>query len=214
MMKMTKIAGLCILIPVLLSGCGNPSSSQPAAASSAQPQQQQQQNGQTQADGKQTAQDRPVMNAAQRQMFSTFQTLLMLDKADGLTITKEQAQDMLPVAQEIVTKAELSDENKTKLFEKLTDAQKKFIEDAAARMSNRGNGGANGPRNNGNNGDGKGNRNGQSGNTENKPDASAQPNASAPDQTGGKNGNGNRPAGGAMRDPGKQLIELLQTKIK
>ncbi|NOU87163.1 hypothetical protein GC102_15425 [Paenibacillus sp. LMG 31460] len=213
MMKMKKIAGLCILIPVLLSGCGNASSSQPAAASSAQPQQQQQ-NGQSQADGKQNAQDRPVMNAAQRQMFSTFQTLLMLDKADGLTITKEQAQAMLPVAQEIVTKAELSDENKTKLFEKLTDAQKKFIEDAAARMGNRGNGGTNGPGNNGNAGDGKGKRNAGSGNTENKPEASAQPNANAPDQTGGKNGNGNRPAGGQMRDPGKQLIELLQTKIK
>lgn len=213
MMKMTKIAGLCILIPVLLSGCGNPSSSQPAVTSSAQPQQQQQ-SGQSQADSKQNAQDRPVMNAAQRQMFSTFQTLLMLDKADGLTITKEQAQAMLPVAQEIVTKAELSDENKTKLFEKLTDAQKKFIEDSAGRMNNRGNGGANGPGKSGNTGDGKGNRNGQSGNTENKPDASAQPNANAPDQTGGKNGNGKRPAGGEMRDPGKQLIELLQTKIK
>lgn len=213
MMKMTKIAGLCILIPVLLSGCGNASSSQPAAASSAQPQQQQQ-NGQSQADSKQNAQDRPVMNAAQRQMFSTFQTLLMLDKADGLTITKEQAQAMLPVAQEIVTKAELSDENKTKLFEKLTDAQKKFIEDSAGRMGNRGNGGANGPGNNGNTGSGKGNRNGESGNTENKPDASAQPKANATDRTGGKNGNGNRPAGGEMRDPGKQLIELLQTKIK
>ncbi|MDQ0872963.1 hypothetical protein QFZ77_001622 [Paenibacillus sp. V4I3] len=213
MIKMTKIAGLCILIPVILSGCGNPSSSQPAAASSAQPQQQQQ-NGQSQADGKQNAQDRPVMSAAQRQMFSTFQTLLMLDKAEGLTITKEQAQSMLPVTQDIVTKAELSDENKSKLFEKLTDAQKKFIEDSAGRMSNRGNGGANGPRNNGNTGNGKGNQNGESGNTENKPDASAQPNANAPDRTGGKNGNGNRPAGGEMRDPGKQLIELLQTKIK
>ncbi|KRE50099.1 hypothetical protein [Paenibacillus sp. Soil724D2] len=213
MMKMTKIAGLCILMPVLLSGCGNASSSQPAAASSAQPQQQQQ-NGQSQADGKQNAQDRPVMNAAQRQMFSTFQTLLMLDKTDGLTITKEQAQAMLPVAQEIITKAELSDENKTKLFEKLTDAQKKFIEDSAARMNNRGNGGANGPRNNGNSADGKGNRNGQSGSIENKPDASAQPNATAPDRTGGKNGNGNRPAGGEMRDPGKQIIELLQNKVK
>ncbi|MDF2668126.1 MAG: hypothetical protein K0R67_432 [Paenibacillus sp.] len=177
MIKMTKIAGLCILIPVLLSACGNPSTSQPAAASSAQPQQQQQ-NGQSQADDKQNAQDRSVMNAAQRQMFSTFQTLLMLDKADGLTITKEQAQAMLPVAQEIVTKAELSDANKTKLFEKLTDAQRKFIEDSAGRMSNRGNGGANGPRNNGN------------------------------------TSNGNRPAGGEMRDPGKQLIELLQTKTK
>ncbi|SDN39478.1 hypothetical protein SAMN04487897_102765 [Paenibacillus sp. yr247] len=206
-MKMKKIAGLCILIPVLLSGCGSQQSAQTAAAGTSQPQQQ---NEQAPADAKQKSQDRPVMNQAQRQMFSTFQTLLMLDKADGLAITKEQAQAMLPVAQEIVAKAELSDENKTKLFEKLTEAQKKFVEDSTARMSNRGN---------------------------KTPDASAQPNAKGSDETDsgkqpnnkgangtgggnannnnrGGNANGNRPANGAMRDPGKQLIELLQNKIK
>jgi hypothetical protein len=204
-MEMKKLASLCILIPVLLSACGNQNqpASQSAAASTSQPQQQ---NEQAPADAKPKNQDRPVMNQAQRQMFSTFQTLLMLDKADGLAITKEQAQIMLPVAQEIVTKNELSDENKAKLLEKLTDAQKKFIEDSEARMSNRGNGGANG-----------------SGNTGKKPDASAQPNAKDPGGTGGGNansnsgggnGNGNRPGGGEMRDPGKQLIELLQNKIK
>jgi hypothetical protein len=219
-MKMKQIAGLCILIPALLSGCGNQASPQSAAASTAQPGQSSPQNAQSTADGKQ-GQNRPAMSQAQRQLFSTFQTLLMMDKAEGLAITKEQAQVMLPVAQDIETKAELSDDNKTKLLEKLTDAQKKFIDDSANRMANRGNGG-------GNQGDGtRGNGGGQKGG---KPDASASPSAAAgsdgtdagkqPRENGGKAG-GNRPAGGngfgnggQMKDPGKQLVELLQERVK
>lgn len=236
-MKMKQIAGLCILIPALLSGCGNQAAPQQAAASTAQPEQSSQQKAQSTADGKQ-GQNRPAMSQAQRQLFSTFQTLLMMDKAEGLAITREQAQVMLPVAQDIETKAELSDENKTKLLEKLTDAQKKFIDDSANRMPNRGNGGGNGPggANGGNQGDGtRGNGGGQKGG---KPDASASaspsasPNAAAgsdgtdagkqPRENGGKAG-GNRPAGGngngfgnggQMKDPGKQLVELLQERVK
>ncbi|MZQ83894.1 hypothetical protein GQF01_17420 [Paenibacillus sp. 5J-6] len=236
-MKMKQIAGLCILIPALLSGCGNQSAPQQVAASTAQPGQSSQQNAQSTADGKQ-GQNRPAMSQAQRQLFSTFQTLLMMDKAEGLAITKEQAQVMLPVAQDIETKAELSDDNKTKLFEKLTDAQKKFIDDFANRMANRGNGGGNGPggANGGNQGDGtRGNGGGQKGG---KPDASAStspsasPNAAAssdgtdtgkqPRENGGKAG-GNRPVGGngfgngnggQMKDPAKQLVELLQERVK
>lgn len=235
-MKMKQIAGLCVLIPALLSGCGNQTSSQPAAASTAQPQAQ---NAQATADAKQ-GQNRPAMSQAQRQLFSTFQTLLMMDKAEGLAITKEQAQVMLPVAQDIETKAELSDENKTKLLEKLTDAQKKFIDDSAAKMANRANGGGNGGGGTGGNqGDGKrGDFGGQKGTKPNaSPSASASPDAAGssgtdagkqPNENGanggaarggnadGKNGGagGNRPAGGQMRDPGKQLVELLQERVK
>ena len=162
---------------------------------------------------------------------------MMLDKADGLTITKEQAQAMLPVAQDIVTKNELSDDNKTKLLANLTDAQKTFLTDAETRMTNRGNGGNGvcGP-------NGQGNRNGGSGDAgkAKAPDASAVPKANATDgsgngqqaggqkpnggagggdangggQNGGGFGGGNRPAGGQMGDVGKQFIELLQNKVK
>ncbi|MCY9657656.1 hypothetical protein P5G65_13675 [Paenibacillus chondroitinus] len=217
--KMKQIAGLCILLPALLSGCGNQASPQQAAASTAQPQA----SAQASPDAKQQGQNRPAMSQAQRQLFSTFQTLLMMDKAEGLAITKDQAQVMLPVAQDIETKAELSDENKTKLLEKLTDAQKKFIDDAASKMANRGNG-------DGNKGDGtRGNFNGQKGA---KPDASGAPSSSAsPNAAAGSDGanagkqprgnggnGGNRPAGGnggqMMKDPGKQLVELLQERVK
>ncbi|MEW9699114.1 hypothetical protein [Paenibacillus sp. SI8] len=217
-MDIKKIAGICVIIPMLLSGCGNGQSAQSAAApvSSDQPAKQ----GQDQStDQKQSAQGRPAMTAQQRQLFSTFQTLLMMDKADGLSITKDEAQAMLPTAQDIISKGEITDESKAKLFEKLTDAQKKFVDDAATRMSNRGNG------------------NGNGGNAMKKADPTSQPDASkdtaqetpndiSKDQSQSKaqgssaakgpdgkgSGKGNRPTG-EMKDPGKQLVELLQSKV-
>lgn len=227
-MKMNKIAGLCVLIPVLLSGCGNQSSSQPAAASTVTPQA----SAQATAAAKSNNADRPAMNQAQRGLFSTFQTLVMMDKAEGLAITKEQATAMLPVAQDIVSKSELSDENKTKLLEKLTDAQKKYVEEAATRMTNRGGNGTGG---NGNAVDGGG-----GGRRGERPDGqpAASPGATGSAGDGADTGTGtgavkpngaasggtgdagaNRPAGGPgaggqMRDPGKQLVELLQERVK
>lgn len=233
-MKMNKLAGICVIIPVLLSGCGNQPSAQSAAAavSTGQPAQQQSQDqgqnqGQNQSQNQaaasgQSGQNRPMMSQQQRQMFMTFQTLLMMDKADGLAITKEQAQTMLPTAQDIVAKGELNDDSKAKLLEKLTDTQKKYVEDAATRMNNRGNGNGNG---NGNR-SGSGNKNADGGDAGKNPDPSAKPQApqdqgnaqgqqptgqgqGAPNGQGAaRNGNGNRP------DPGKQLIELLQSKVQ
>ncbi|OPH58984.1 hypothetical protein BC351_21860 [Paenibacillus ferrarius] len=231
--NMKKMAGICVLVPVLLTGCA--SGSQPAdgkaaaAASTAQPAQNQEQGTKNAANN---GANRPAMSTEQRQMFSTMQTLLMLDKADGLAITKDQAQVMLPVAEEAVTKGELTDDNKTKLLEKLTDAQKKFVEDAATRMNNRGNGnGGNGGPNGGTNGDkgngGGGKRGNAAGDPAKAPAASAKPDASGGSSTGTGNeqapakgqGDGKGPAGngGGNRgfgDPGKQLVELLQTKLK
>ncbi|TXK75903.1 hypothetical protein [Paenibacillus sp. N3.4] len=220
--KISKLAGMCVLIPALLSGCGNQPTAQNAAAAAGSTTQPQQQSGQASTDKKQSGQNRPTMNEGQRQLFNTFQTLLRLDKTDGLTITKDQAQSMLPVAQDIISKAELSDDNKTKLLEKLTDAQKKFMEDQGNRMNNRGNGGGNAG--------GNGNQNAQSGDTGKTPDASSNPSsagggtANGADQgpsggkrfgngNGGQNNNGNRPTG-EMKDPGTQLVELLQSKLK
>lgn len=230
------------MIPILLAGCGNQSDTQSAATGTSQPVQQTEKAAGNSQENNQ--QNRPAMNSAQRQLFSTFQMLSMMDKSDGLTITKEQAQAMLPVAQEIVTKNELSDDNKTKLLANLTDAQKSFLTDSETRMSNRGNGGNGGPNGQGNagqNGQGSGNRTGGSSDAAKSPapDASATPKAGAADGTGsgqqaggqkpngaggggnaggglngGGFGGGNRPAGGQMGDVGKQFIELLQNKVK
>lgn len=236
-MNFKKIAGVCILIPILLTGCGSKSDPQTAAASTTQPVQQ---TDKAATNGGQTnQQNRPAMDPAQRQLFATFQSLVMMDKADGTTITKEQAQAMLPVAQDIEAKKELTDENKTKLLASLTDAQKTFLTDAESRMSNRGNGGPNGQGANGGGGQGKANGGTAGTGTTPAPDASAQPKATdgtgngqqagskrqngagggnaaggnGGGQGGGFNG-GNRPAGGQMGDPAKSFIELLQTKLK
>ncbi|NOU66026.1 hypothetical protein GC096_18475 [Paenibacillus sp. LMG 31461] len=205
-MSIKKLAGICILIPILLAGCGNQSDTPTAAASTTQPGQQTEKaagNGNGQQNNQQ---NRPAMDPAQRQLFSTFQMLNMMDKSDGLTITKEQAQAMLPVAQDIVTKTELSDDNKTKLLANLTDAQKTFLTDAETRMSNRGNGGNGGPNGQGNagqNGQGQGNRNGGSGGDAGKaqtPDASATPKANATDGAGsGQQAGGQKPNGAGER---------------
>ncbi|WNR44016.1 hypothetical protein [Paenibacillus roseipurpureus] len=230
-MKMKKLAGVCLLIPILLTGCGSKADTQTAAAGTSQPQQ-------TAKPANGQGQNRPAMDPAQMKLFSTFQTLMMLDRADGLTITKEQAQAMLPIAQDVVTKKELSDENKTKLLATLTDAQKTFITDAETRMSNRGNGGpggngSGGPNGQGRNGEGQGRGNGggaagqgQGQGQGQAPGASASPNANAGNaqqgggnrQNGGGNGgggfNGNRPAGGQMGNIAEAFVELLQTKLK
>lgn len=233
-MNMKNLAGICILVPILLAGCGNQSDTQTTAAGTSQPVQQTENsagNGQANGQG-----NRPAMDPAKMQLFSTFQMLTMMDKSDGLTITKEQAEAMLPVAQDIVAKNELSEDNKTKLLAKLTDAQKTFLTDAESRMANRGNGGFGGP-----NGQGQGQRQGQgnrNGGTSDAqaPNATAAPGANATDgagngqQAGGQRpnrdangggqnggsgfGGGNRPAGGQMGDLGKQFVELLQTKVK
>ncbi|RTE02445.1 hypothetical protein [Paenibacillus whitsoniae] len=242
-MKITKLAGIAILIPVLLAGCGAKNDTQSAAAANTSPPAQQ--SGQAAGgtgQGGGNVQNRPQMSAAQRTMFTTFQTLEMMDRQDGLAITKEQAQAMLPVVQDVVDKKELSDDNKTKLLEKLTDEQKKFITDAESRMASRGQGG--GPGGQGAGGEGRPNRGGQ---------GSAAPNASAAPQAGGdaagsangaadgKSGagadanaaggngggrnfgggggaggqGGNRSnGGGQFANPGQQLIELLQSKTK
>jgi hypothetical protein len=229
-MNIKKIAGICILIPVLLTGCGSKSDTPTADASTSQPTQQTEKaatNG-----GQTNQQNRAAMDPAQRQLFTTIQSLVMMDKADGTAITKEQAQTMLPIAQDIEAKKELSDENKTKLLASLTDAQKTFLTDAESRMGNRGNGASNGQ---GANVGGQGNATGGTVGTATTPapDASAQPKATDSagngQQAGGKRPNGggggnaagsnggnggNRPAGGQMGDPAKQLVELLQTKLK
>jgi hypothetical protein len=241
-MNFKKIAGVCILIPILLTGCGSKSDTETAAASASQPVQQTDKAATT--GGQNNQQNRPAMDPAQRQLFSTFQSLVMMDKADGTAITKDQAQAMLPVAQDIETKKELSDDNKTKLLASLTDAQKKYLTDAESRMGNRGNGGNGGPGGQGANGGGQGKANGGGDATGKAPsaDASAQPKATDGSgngqQAGGKRQNGaggdgnaaggnaganggglnggNRPAGGGgqMGDPTKSFIELLQTKLK
>ncbi|UUZ80912.1 hypothetical protein LJK88_40110 [Paenibacillus sp. P26] len=199
--------------------------------------------GSSQTESGQTAKDqgqgqaKTAMNESERKMMMTFQTLIRMDKTDGLAITKDQAAAMLPVVQDGITKKELTTDAEAKLTEKLTADQKKFVEDAASRMQNRANGGggqtqltdeqkakmeearkrraANGQNANGQNANGGANANGTadgagSGGT----GGTGGGNAGGNGNHANGNGNGGGPRGGGMQNAGQRLVELLQSKTK
>ncbi|WP_426446421.1 hypothetical protein ACP26L_22145 [Paenibacillus sp. S-38] len=183
-MKKQMISSL-VLLAVLAAGCGTkPEAAQesaaqgaPAAAAAGE------QAAGTSADSQSGT--KPAMNDKSFSMMSTFRSLIMLDKQEGLAITKEQAQQMLPVVQSAVTASELTEENKTKLTGMLTDEQKKFVQQAASQRP----GGGNRPA-----------------------DAAAKTDAAAGDRPARGGGQGGQGMNGG-RNVGQELITLLQTKI-
>lgn len=130
-----------------------------------------------------------------------------MDKAEGLAITKEQAEPMVAIVQDVITKNELTAEVQTQLEANLTADQKTFLTENATKMPQR-------------NGNGNGQRPAGSGNGD-VPQAS--PNGDAPQ--GGENGdapqgslrpngNGGGRGGGNFQNIGSQFLELLQAKLK
>jgi hypothetical protein len=198
MKKMNVIAAGAV-ISLLLSGCGAKTDTQgstvSAMSTSTNTEQTQQAAATPQADqttkasqDQQQASPRASTKPEQRQLMTTLRSLITMDKKDGLTITKEQAVQMLPIVQESITNNELTSDNQSKLVEKLTADQKKFLDDEAATMQKRmANGG----------------KNGNGGSPRPSPSADGQKNQS---------GKGNGPGGGA--NIGQQFVELLQSKTK
>jgi PBP1b-binding outer membrane lipoprotein LpoB len=146
-MNTKKAITAFVLTAVILSGCGSnqaaPSAANQATANSAagqagattdQPKQQQGAAGTAEAG---TTRIGAAANPNQRVMMMTFQSLIEMDKASGLAITKEQAATMLPLVQDGITKNELSTDAQTNLIAPLTADQKKFIEEAAAKAKER-----------------------------------------------------------------------------
>ncbi|WP_282939439.1 hypothetical protein [Paenibacillus sp. RC67] len=218
-MKYKQLIGTCALLAVIASGCGTASDGAAkgtanAAGSTSTPSAQTQEQKQ---DANQTSQDkqqRTAMSQGQRQMMMTFQTLIQMDKQEGLSITKDQAAQMLPVVQDSVTKGELVTDNQTKLVEKLTTEQKKFIDDAAARMPMRqGNSDA------ANNGEAKPKQapteeqlKKMEENKQQRQQQKSDSNATGQANKDNQPRNGGFAGGG--KDIGQQLIELLQSKSK
>ncbi|AFC31458.1 hypothetical protein PM3016_4714 [Paenibacillus mucilaginosus 3016] len=122
-----------VLLAVLAAGCGTkPQAAQETAAQGAAAAASG--TGQTSEAAAQTQTGtKPAMNDKTFSMSSTFRSLISLDKQEGLALTKEQAQQMLPLVQSAITASELTEENKTKLTGMLTDEQKQFVEQAAAQ---------------------------------------------------------------------------------
>jgi hypothetical protein len=122
-------------------------------------------------------------NPNTRKMSMTFQTLIQMDKTEGLAITKEQAAPMLTIVQEAITNGELTADAQTKLEANLTADQKKFLADNAAKMPQR-----------------PGAGNGQ------------VPPSDAPQGSPRPSGKGNGGAAGNMQNSGADLITLLKSK--
>jgi hypothetical protein len=195
-MKLQRILGISILLPVLLSGCGakadhsanaNQAAADTTVSESAAPVQSNNGGG-----------PRSSMNPNMRQMFVAFQSLLQMDKADGLGITKEQATPMIPIVKDSIAANALSADALTKLEANLTTEQKKFLTDNAARTQQR-----------------TGNRNNQAGgvspNGQDNSGGQASPNATRKPRPSG-NGNNANGKGGGFANIGQQLLDLLQSK--
>jgi polyhydroxyalkanoate synthesis regulator phasin len=204
-MKHMKMIGAFALTAILLSGCGakqavqvdgNQVNASPSASDAA---------GAAQQGG-----PRNSMNPSMLLMIQTFQALTMMDKADGLAITKEQADPMLPIVQAIVDKNEMTTDEQTKLLASLTPEQKKFYDDNAAamkeRLSQRGQGGKGGQ-------GGQGGKRTQGDQTnQSDPNAPSNSDDQAAQKTPRPRPSGGVGGGGGFQNMGKQFLELLQSK--
>ncbi|WP_051621230.1 hypothetical protein [Paenibacillus sp. UNC451MF] len=217
-MKYKQLLGMCALLAVIASGCGTAAdgsakSTANAAGSTNTPAAQAQDQKQDANQNTQDKQQKTAMSQGQRQMMMTFQELIRMDKQEGLGITKEQAAQMLPVVQDSVTKDELTTDNQTKLVEKLTAEQKKFIDDAASRTPMRqGTGDANGGEAKQKQAPTEEQLKKMEENKQQRQQQKSDAEANGQDNKDKQPRNGGFPGGG--KDIGQQLIELLQSKSK
>lgn len=200
---------------LLTSGCGaksaaggNATGNEGSSTDKAQTEQQTgQQNGQ--------APNRPAMNPEQRQLTIVFQSLIAMDKADGLSITKDEASQLLPIVQASISAGKLSSDDQSKIEGKLTPEQKKFVDDFLANIQQRmqnwnGNGKDNGSGNS--SGANRGNGDKPNGGDRQRPNNTDHLNSG---QGGQGNGNQPRRSGDGQdrgRNLGEQLVQLLQSK--
>ncbi|WP_171650248.1 hypothetical protein [Paenibacillus foliorum] len=239
------IAGL-IMVPLLLSGCGSkPAANETASADAkngAAPAQSQGQNGQQPA-GEQKAQagsrsERTPMNENEMRLRTISQSLITIDKTEGLAFTKQQAEQLLPLAEAAVTKKELTVEQQETMLKVLTAEQTKLYQSRADQMKQRmggsgGSAGADGSSGKGamtqeqrdalkeqrqaqgggqNATDGKdGGRMQKQGNEGAAAGAGGQGAGGATGQGGAGMGG---PGGGGGANAGQQLVDLLKAKVK
>ncbi|OXM87595.1 hypothetical protein [Paenibacillus rigui] len=230
-MDYKKVGAAGVLLTLLLSGCGTQAATQDTAKQANAAQSTASQDTAKQDVSQAAKQEKPAqMNEKEREMSFTFQSLLMMDKADGLAITKDQAASMLTVVQDSITKGELTSDAQTKLTEKLTAEQKKYMEDSAAKMKERMSNMKPGEGAGGAQRQGQGQRQAAGdGSATATPKASTDANGAAAGgqqaqgATGSQPGSadGSKPQDGkggqgarGGKNAGQQLVELLQSKTK
>ncbi|WDM25346.1 hypothetical protein KCX80_23140 [Paenibacillus mucilaginosus] len=213
-MKKQMISSI-VLLAVLAAGCGTkPQAAQETAAQGAAAAASG--TGQTSEAAAQTQTGtKPAMNDKTFSMNSTFRSLITLDKQEGLALTKEQAQQMLPLVQSAITASELTEENKTKLTGMLTDEQKQFVEQAAAQRPG---GGGNRPADaaaaggTGGTGGTAPAAAGSAADAKATADGAAKTDAAAGERPARGSGQGGQGMNGG-RNAGQELVTLLQSKI-
>lgn len=241
-MNYRTLLGTCAVISLLASGCAAKSDA-PMSSSAAPSAQAQTGQAQEQKPASEGAPAKQEMNQEALQMSMTFKSLIAMDKTEGLTITKDQAQVMLPIVQESITKNGLSADARTKLLEKLTTEQKKFIDESAAKPgAPNGAGNAANPGTSGGPGNNSGtpaNSGGPANNLDNpassanpgkpapannqdqakKPEESSKPNGQAPGSSPAQANSQDKQSQPGNRpddakEIGQQLVQLLQSKLK
>ncbi|QGQ99651.1 hypothetical protein EHS13_34700 [Paenibacillus psychroresistens] len=221
-MNKLKMLGICTLLTLVLTACGTKAAVEEDTNQMA---------AQTDAGGDKAAEanapraalDPNALDPNAMLMMTTFRGLIQMDKAEGLAITKAQAEPMVTIVQDVITKGELTAEVQTQLEAYLTTDQKKFLTDNATKRPQQRNGNGNA------NGDGpQGGPNGDAPQGDPNSDAAQSgPNGDAPqeDQNGDApqgsprprpngNGGGGFGGGGNFQNIGPQLLELLQAKLK
>jgi hypothetical protein len=189
--NLKKMMGICAILSLLLTACGTKDAGQMTAQTDTS-------GNASQADASQTNAPRASMNPNALLMTTTFRGLIQMDKTDGLAITKEQANPMVTIVQDVISKGELTADVQTQLEANLTADQKKFLEDNASKMPQRPAGGK---------GTGNG-QNPQGGGGGQNPQGSPRPKGN------GNGGPGVGGPGGGFANIGQQLLDLLQAKLQ
>ncbi|MCR8636029.1 hypothetical protein [Paenibacillus radicis (ex Xue et al. 2023)] len=227
------IAGL-IMVPLLLSGCGSKPAANEAAsvnanggsapASQGQGKDQQQAGDQKSPAGSRS--ERTPMNENEMRLRTISQSLITIDKTDGLAFTKQQAEQLLPLAEAAVAKKELTAEQQDAMLKILTAEQTKLYQSRADQMKQRmsGAGGAGSAGTDSNGAPSKGTvtqeqrdamkeqRQAQGGsqNPGNGKDGARMQNPG----NGGAGGQGAGGPGGGGANAAQQLVDLLKAKVK
>ncbi|WP_165452278.1 hypothetical protein [Paenibacillus thalictri] len=78
-----------------------------------------------------------MQTLTEKQLVFLFQTLMQMDKRDGLAITRSQAQQLLPIIRKNSTEGELTSADQKKIMDLLSPAQKQAYDDYQERMRKR-----------------------------------------------------------------------------
>ncbi|TDF94511.1 hypothetical protein [Paenibacillus piri] len=238
-MKRNQLVAGLILVPLLLSGCGSKPAANEAAAANTQGSSSaaSAQSGDAQAGGRQARGDRPQMNENEIRLRMLSQSLLAIDKGEGLAFTKQQAEQLLPLAEAAVAKKELTAEQQDSMLKLLTPEQTKQYQSRSDQMKQRMNpsdGGApktmtqeerdkqkeqraaqgGGQGQNRPNGAGRGGENGSSGSADGSVAGSAGKSANGGVNEGAKGAPGGARGGGPGADVAQQLVDLFKERAK